>query len=163
MNTTEELNNGRTEERKNGETEGQMGQETEALKNRRTEERKQKSIFRFREFPVYQDARRFRKVLKELSKQHFPREEQYALTSQLWRALDSILLNIAEGAERYSDTDFSRFLNNALASVNEVAGCLDCALDDGYITAQIHADQLAKAENIARQLKAFCAKVRSTS
>ena len=54
-------------------------------------------IFRFREFPVYKEAREFRKELKELSKKKFPKEEQFCLTSQLWRALDSILLNIAEG------------------------------------------------------------------
>ena len=154
MSTTEELKNVRTEEPRN--------QETEERKNLRTEERRNKSIFRFREFPVYRDARRFRNDLKELSKQ-FPREEQYALTSQLWRALDSILLNIAEGSERYTDTDFSRFLNNALGSVNEVVACLDCALDTGYLSAVLHAEHLSKAENVARQLKAFCARVRSTS
>ena len=78
------------------------------------------NIFRFREFPVYKDAREFRKDLKALTKKTFPREEQYALSSQLWRALDSVLLNIAEGSDRYSDKDFSRFLNNSLTSVNEV-------------------------------------------
>lgn len=152
MKATEELKNVRTEE--------QMNQETEELKNRRTEGRKSKSIFRFRDFPVYRDARRFRSDLKQLSKQSFPREEQHALTSQLWRALDSILLNIAEGSERYTDMDFSRFLNNALGSVNEVVACLDCALDSKYLEDSLHADYLAKAENLARQLKAFCSKVR---
>jgi four helix bundle protein len=117
-------------------------------------------IFRFREFPVYNDTRQFRKELKEISKERFPQEEQYNLRSQLWRALDSILLNIAEGSDRYSDTDFSRFLNNSLTSVNEVAACLDCALDDGYIDDIIHQDYLSKAESLAKQLKAFSSKVR---
>lgn len=117
-------------------------------------------IFRFREFPVYKDARQFRKELKNLSKKNFPKEEQYNLTSQLWRALDSILLNIAEGSDRYSDTDFSRYLNNSLTSVNEVVACLYCALDDGYIDETSHKIYLDKAKNLVRQLKAFSSKVR---
>lgn len=118
------------------------------------------NIFRFREFPVYKDARQFRKELKSISRKNFPKEEQYNLTSQLWRALDSILLNIAEGSDRYSDTDFSRFLNNSLTSVNEVVACLDCALDDEYINESTHNEYLNKAEKLVRQLKAFSSKVR---
>lgn len=117
-------------------------------------------FFRFREFPVYIDARKFRIELKNFSKSRFPKEEKFILTSQLWRALDSILLNIAEGSDRYSDTDFGRFLNNALTSLNEVGACLDAAVDDNYITEQENKQYTVKAENIFRQLKAFSAKVR---
>lgn len=56
------------------------------------------TTFRFREFPVYKASREFRNALKALSRKKFPKEELYNLTSQLWRALDSILLNIAEGS-----------------------------------------------------------------
>ena len=119
-------------------------------------------IFRFREFPVYNDARRFRSELKRVTRDNFPKDEKYCLTSQLWRALDSIILNIAEGSERYSDIDFSRFLNNSLTSVNEVIACLDVALDDGYLTEEKHTHYLSDAENLAKQLKAFSSKVRNT-
>ncbi len=118
------------------------------------------NIFRFREFPVYKEAREFRKDLKLLSREKFPQEEKYVLRQQLWRALDSIILNIAEGSDRHSDKDFSHFLNTALGSVNEVVGCLDCALDDGYIDESKYQEYLKQAENIVRQLKAFLAKVR---
>jgi len=118
------------------------------------------NIFRFREFPVYKAAREYRKELKELSKKKFPSEEQFCLTSQLWRALDSILLNIAEGCERYSDIDFSRFLNTALTSLNETVACLDAANDDKYLTDEECDRHLIKAENIYRQLRAFSSKVR---
>lgn len=120
------------------------------------------TVFRFREFPVYKDARQLRIEIKRLTRQKFPKEEQYALTSQLWRALDSVILNIAEGTDRYSDTDFSRFLNNSLTSLNEVVACLDSALDDGYIVVEEHTYLLKKIENLYRQLKAFSAKVRNS-
>ncbi len=118
------------------------------------------TIFRFREFPVYNDARKFRADLKKLSKEKFPSEEQYILRRQLWRALDSIILNIAEGADKHSDKDFSHYLNHALGSINEVIGCLDCALDDYYIEITEHKRYLEQAENIIKQLKAFISKLR---
>ncbi len=118
-------------------------------------------LYRFRRFPVYQDARRFRRELKEYSKNHFPKVEDYALRMQLWRALDSIILNIAEGSDRHSDKDFSHYLNTSLGSLNEVIACLDCALDDGYMEEVDHQWFLSQADNLARQLKVFLAKVRS--
>jgi four helix bundle protein len=133
---------------------------TKKAKNRKTEKQKNMTFFRFRQFPVYQAARDFRKKWKRISKEEFPKEENYGLRGQFWRALDSIILNIAEGADRYSDRDFSRFLNNAITSVNECVSCLDCALDDDYITPEEHKEGIKEAENLIRQLKSFAAKVR---
>ena len=121
------------------------------------------NIFRFRDFSVYKDSQKFRKELKEFSSKKFPKEEQFCLTSQLWRALDSVLLNIAEGSDRFTDRDFSRFLNTSLTSVNEVVACLDCALDDDYITKDEYDKYLVEAENLYKQLKAFASKVRKDS
>lgn len=118
------------------------------------------NIFRFQQFPVYKDALQFRKDVKQLSKIQFPKEEIYILRAQLWRALDSIILNIAEGSDRHSDKDFSHFLNTALASLNEAVACLDCALDDNYINKVEYNNYFRQAESIVRQLKAFLAKVR---
>lgn len=111
--------------------------------------------FRFREFPVYKDARSFNKELREFSQEHFPAEERFVLLPQLWRALDSILLNIAEGTDRGTDRDFARFLNNAHTSINEVVSCLDIALDCAYIAQQSHNYFLVKAGALANQLTAF--------
>lgn len=119
------------------------------------------SFFRFRRFPVYQATREFRKKWKRITKEKFPKEENFGLRGQFWRALDSIILNIAEGADRYSDKDFSRFLNNAITSVNECVSCLDCALDDGYITSKECDEGIRDAEGLIRQLKSFAAKVRT--
>lgn len=120
-------------------------------------------FFRFRKFPVYKKAREFRKKWKKIIKEKFPKEEIYALSSQFGRALDSIVLNIAEGADRYSDKDFSRFLNNSITSVAECAACIDCAYDDEYISEREYNDGLKEAEGITRQLKALSGKVRADS
>lgn len=69
-------------------------------------------------------------------------------------------MNITEGSERYSDVDFSRFLNNALTSLVEVMACLDGAFDDEYVTQQEYEYYINKVENIYKQLRAFSSKVR---
>lgn len=118
------------------------------------------SIFRFREFPVYIDSLEFVTAIKRYSRKYFPESEKYCLTSQLWRALDSIILNIAEGTDKYSLTDFSRYLNQALGSLNEVVACLDIAFKENYISLDKHQDFIQKADNLYRQLKAFSSYVR---
>lgn len=135
---------------------------TKELKNTKTEEQNV-DLFRFRKFPVYKKTREFVKKLKNLIKEKFPREEKYGLTSQLFRALDSILLNIAEGSEKYSDIEFSKFLNISLGSVNEVRSCLDISLDNKYITKIDYYNYVNDLSNIYKQLKAFSSRVRKDS
>ena len=110
--------------------------------------------FRFRQFQVYKDALLFRSEIKQLVKS-FPNIERFVLTDQIIRATNSIILNIAEGADRTTDKDFANFLNMSHTSLNEVVSCLDIALNDGYITKQIHSDLLTSAEKLANQLTAF--------
>lgn len=119
------------------------------------------TTFRFRNFPVYKDTLIFISEVKQFTKHTFPKAEQFGLTSQLWRALDSIVLNIAEGTDKYSQIDFSRFLNQALGSLNEVVACFDVALLNGYITKVKHGEFLEKADKLYRQLKAFSSYVRN--
>jgi four helix bundle protein len=111
--------------------------------------------FRFRQFKIYKDLRVFRHELKTNVKKNFPREEQFGLTSQLLRAIDSSILNIAGGSDRGTDKEFARYLNIAHTSLNEVVACLDLALDDTYITEADHEIFLKKIEDLANQLTAF--------
>ncbi len=111
--------------------------------------------FRFRNFQVYKDARQFNQELRNLTKIKFPKVEQYCLTSQLWRASYSIILNIAEGCDRGTDKDFAHYLNNSHTSLNEVVACLDVALDNNYINTDEHNYYLNKAANLSNQLTAF--------
>lgn len=111
--------------------------------------------FRFRKFKVYKDTRLFSSELKKIAREKFPKYELFSLTNQLSRALDSIILNIAEGCDRGTDKDFAHFLNTSHTSLNEVVSCLDVALDEKYITEAEHQSHLQKAADLANQLTAF--------
>src|SRR4030043_1357336 len=92
-----------------------------------------KALFRFMDWPVYQAAKSFRKKIRDLAKK-LPGSERYLLRDQISRAADSICLNIAEGSNKLSDTEFSKYLNTSETSLEEVVCCLDLILDDGHIT-----------------------------
>ena len=111
--------------------------------------------FRFREFQVYKDARSFNKEIKNFFKNKLPKEEKFILLSQLWRAADSIILNIAEGSDRGTDKDFALFLNRSHTSVCEVVACLDIAFDDKYISLINLTTHVAAAAGLSDQLTAF--------
>jgi four helix bundle protein len=111
--------------------------------------------FRFRNFPVYKDARRFSFDIKKMSREKFPKDEKYALLSQISRAADSIILNIAEGADRSTDKDFALFINRSHTSLNEVVACLDVALDCSYVNVDEHTECLQRASLLVYQMTAF--------
>ena len=112
-------------------------------------------MFRFQEWKVYKDARQFRLEMRREILPKFPVEERFALADQLRRAIDSVILNIAEGSYRKSDKDFAHFLNQALTSLYEVVSCLDLALDSQYISSELHQKFMARAEILAKQISAF--------
>ncbi len=93
--------------------------------------------------------------MKKFSSKKFPPEERFDLLSQLWRALNSIILNIAEGADRGTDKDFALFLNRSHTSLNEVVACIDVAMDMNYISAEENQQWIAKATKLVNQLTAF--------
>lgn len=101
------------------------------------------------------DSRIFIREIKNLTVKKFPKSEQFGLKSQLWRALDSIVLNIAEGSDRGTDKDFAHFLNLAHTSLNEVVACIDIACDNGYMGEPDRELILKSAHLLANQLTAF--------
>ena len=110
--------------------------------------------FRFREWDIYKDARIFRRKINKILNT-FPKQEKYALVDQAKRALNSIVLNIAESANKNTDKDMKVYINRAHCSLDEVISCLDCALDDKYITEQQHHLLLQEGSDLAKRLQGF--------
>src|SRR5713101_3172791 len=73
----------------------------------------------FRRLNVWEKAHRLTLEVYRVTAR-FPKEELYALTSQLKRAASSVAANIAEGCGRGSDADFARFLLIAMGSASEL-------------------------------------------
>lgn len=121
--------------------------------------REKRLLFRFRQWPVYKEAKSFRKKMREVAK-NLPESERFLLRDQLSRAADSICLNIAEGANKLSDIEFSKYLNTSETSLEEVVCCLDLILDDGHISEIEFWPYIKEAEELGAQLIAFGKKVR---
>jgi four helix bundle protein len=64
---------------------------------------------------------------------HFPREEQFGITSQMRRAAVSAASNIVEGCARKSEGDYLRFLDIAYGSARELRYQVSVASRLGYL------------------------------
>ena len=87
----------------------------------------------FKNLKIWQLARNFVKDIYVLTKK-FPDDERFGLTQQIRRAVISIPSNIAEGAGRGTDKDFSHFLDIANGSAFEVETQLILSFDLNYIS-----------------------------
>jgi four helix bundle protein len=88
--------------------------------------------FRFEDLQVWQKAMDLDEQINQLTKT-FPKEEIYILTSQIKRAADSVVLNIAEGSTGQTKAVFKLFLGYSLRSAIEVVSCLFIAKRRVYI------------------------------
>lgn len=74
---------------------------------------------------------------------NYPKEEIFGLTSQIRRAVISIVANIVEGYSRNSKREFHHFLSISLGSLAEVEYFLEFASKRGYIS-KVDYEQVAQ-------------------
>ncbi len=88
----------------------------------------------YKKLDVWEKSHQLYMYVKKSIAPKFPKEERYELTSQLLRAPLSIPLNIVEGCGKYTDKDFTHFLDNSLGSINETDYCCYASFELGYIS-----------------------------
>lgn len=113
-----------------------------------------KTRFRFEKLEVWQEARKINRVVYHLTKK-FPRDEMFAMTSQIRRAAVSISSNIAEGSGRNSDKDFAHFLEQSYASLMELASTFFLSLDEGYLSEGEIDPLFDEMERLAKRIAAL--------
>jgi len=101
------------------------------------------TIKKFEDLMIWQESR---KLINDIYKQ-LRGVKDYGFRDQIQRAAVSIMNNIAEGFERYSDTEFRRFLDISKSSCGEVRSMLYLAEDLEYLDKH-HADDLRKRSRI---------------
>lgn len=89
--------------------------------------------FKFESLQVWQKALDLTDEINLLTKHNFPKDELFILTSQIKRAADSVVLNIAEGCTGQTNAVFKNFLGYSLRSAVEVVSCLFIAKRRGLI------------------------------
>ena len=93
----------------------------------------------------------------------FPKEEKYALTSQLRRAVVSVPSNIAEGQGRRLAKEYLYFLENARDSLLEVDTQLEIAVRLGYTPTEKYSELKKQLDEIARMLNGLMRAVEASS
>lgn len=84
-----------------------------------------------------------------------PREETYALSDQMRRAVVSIPSNIAEGQGRNSDKEFAQFISIARGSLWELETQLEICDRLNYIDQSQKAEFLTLTAEISKMLNAL--------
>lgn len=110
--------------------------------------------FRFEGLDIWHMARAYATKIYAATAR-FPRKEDYGLTSQLNRAVNSISLNVAEGSGQDTNKAFDRYLGIAVGSVFEVVSGLFLATDRGYIDAAEHKRLYGEGEILGKSINSF--------
>ncbi len=110
--------------------------------------------FRFEDLQVWQKALDLDDQVNQLTKS-FPKDEIYVLTSQIKRAADSVVLNIAEGSTSQTKTTFRLFLSYSLRSAIEVVSCLFIAKRRNYVSESQFQQLYVEYETLVKMITAL--------
>ena len=110
--------------------------------------------FKFEKLIIWQKAMDFGEDIYQLAAR-FPDDERFNLISQIRRAVDSIALNISEGAIGQSNLELKKFTGYAIRSLAEVITCLHKAKRREYISMQEFDKYYTDSFNLMNMMIAF--------
>lgn len=113
----------------------------------------------YKKLKVWEKAHAFTVVVYAITRT-FPKDEVYALTSQIRRCAVSVPSNIVEGCGRGSNPELVKFLHYALGSANELEYQLLLSRDLGYVSVEAHVPLAASVLEIKRMLAALIVKIK---
>ena len=111
------------------------------------------------ELNIWKQSRELVKIVYQLS-EAMPQSQLYGLTNQMQRAAISIPSNIAEGAGRNSDKDFSRFLSMANGSAFELETQLFLCVDLGYFSKENVKPIILRLKEVQKMIFRFIEKLK---
>lgn len=112
---------------------------------------------KFQDLQVWQKANQLALEIYKFTKD-FPKEEKYALVSQMRRAAVSVPANITEGFRKRGSKDKLNFYNIAQASLDELYYYIILSKDLGFI--QDGSNFIHRIEEIARMLSGLIKSIR---
>lgn len=110
--------------------------------------------YSFEKLEVWNDARSLVKMIY-LQTDNFPEKERFGLSSQMQRAVVSIVSNIAEGVSRNSVKEKIRFVELAYGSLMELYCQLYVSVDLDYLTPSTFTLIKAEIDKIANKANAL--------
>jgi four helix bundle protein len=110
--------------------------------------------FKFENLNVWKKALNFSSDIHVLTGT-FPKEEMFILSTQIKRAADSVVLNIAEGSTGQTNAEFKRFLSYSIRSCIEVVACLHIGSKRNIISDSQFKNYYSQAEEIIIMLQAL--------
>ena len=114
-------------------------------------------VFQFEKLLAWKKAKELTLAIYPLVAK-FPQYEQYALSSQIRRAVISIPSNIAEGTGRASKKEKNHFIEIAFGSLTETYCQLLIAKELGYISV----DELAAVQPLFREVSRLMSGLRNS-
>jgi four helix bundle protein len=119
----------------------------------------EKGARRFEDLWVWQQARELVKEIYEDFRSGSGSKD-FGFRDQIQRAGVSVMNNIAEGFERFTEIEFARFLDVARGSCGEVRSMYYAAEDLGYVSSDVADTRQSKARQISAGIASLATHLR---
>lgn len=112
-----------------------------------------KPIYSFKDLEVYQDSYKYMIVIAQIILPKLPESEKYDLKDQLSRSSKAIPRLIAEGfAKKHQKAGFQKYLDDAMAEINETIVSLSQVKDIYKIEEDLCTKLISDFDVIARRV-----------